>query len=45
MKNKQVNVRLSEEHIKVLKLIVDEGKAKSISGALIYLINKTAILG
>ena len=43
-KDKQVNVRLSEEHIKYLDTIVQSGKAKSISGAMVYLINKETIL-
>ncbi|WP_413504119.1 hypothetical protein [Serratia grimesii] len=44
-KNKQVNVRLNETQMQYLQKIVDAGKAKSQSGALVYLINQYAILG
>lgn len=44
-KNKQVNVRLNETQMQYLQQIVDAGKAKSQSGALVYLINQYAILG
>lgn len=42
-KGKQVNVRLNEFQISVLQRIVDDGKAKSISGALVYLINSYSV--
>lgn len=44
-KEKQVNVRLSDPHIEALTNIVKEGKAKTISGALVYLVNQYTILG
>ncbi|ENG6105859.1 TPA: hypothetical protein RG707_001801 [Serratia liquefaciens] len=44
-KDKQVNVRLSDEHLKTLQQLVDEGIAKSVSGALVYLVQLQAILG
>jgi len=43
-KNKQINVRLSEDQIKVLQKIVESGKAKTQSAALVYLINQYSIL-
>lgn len=43
-KNKQINVRLTEEQIAHLQKIVDAGKAATISSALVYLINQYAIL-
>lgn len=43
-KEKQVNVRLNEFQISVLQRIVDDGKAKSISSALVYLINTYTII-
>lgn len=44
-KNKQINVRLNEMQMQYLQQIVDAGKAKTQSGALVYLINQYAILG
>lgn len=44
-KTKQINVRLSEQHIMALQKLVDDGKAKSQSAALVYLINRYSILG
>ncbi|HDZ1153674.1 TPA: hypothetical protein RRU48_005523, partial [Klebsiella pneumoniae] len=44
-KEKQINVRLSDSHIAVLQQMVNSGKAKSVSGALTYLVNQQAILG
>jgi len=43
-KEKQINVRLSESHLLALQKLVDEGKAKSQSGALVYLVNQYSIL-
>lgn len=45
MKDKQINVRLNEEHLKILQQIVQQGTAKTQSAALVYLINQYAILG
>ncbi|CAI1548928.1 MULTISPECIES: hypothetical protein [Serratia] len=44
-KNKQINVRLSDTQMQYLQQLVDSGKAKTQSGALVYLINQYAILG
>ncbi|QIR22175.1 hypothetical protein GXP72_07020 [Enterobacter sp. SES19] len=44
-KEKQINVRLSESHLLALQKFVDEGKAKSQSGALVYLVNQYMIMG
>lgn len=44
-KDKQINVRVSDEHLIVLQKLVSEGKARSQSGALIYLVQQYAILG
>ena len=43
--NKQVNVRLNETQMQYLQQLVNTGKAKTQSGALVYLINQYAILG
>jgi len=43
-KTKQVNVRLTEDQIIVLQKIVETGKAKTQSAALVYLINQYSIL-
>lgn len=45
MKNQQINVRLNEQHFKTLQQIVQQGKAKTQSAALVYLIDQYAILG
>lgn len=44
-KDKQINVRVSEFQLEVLQKIVDDGKAKTQSGALIYLINQYGVVG
>lgn len=44
-KNKQVNARLNETQMQYLQQLVNTGKAKTQSGALVYLINQYAILG
>lgn len=43
-KDKQINVRVNESHIEALNQIVQDGKAKSVSGALVYLVNQHTIL-
>jgi hypothetical protein len=43
-KTKQVNVRLTEDQIVVLQKIVEAGKAKTQSAALVYLINQYSII-
>lgn len=43
-KTKQINVRLTEGQITSLLRIVDDGKAKTISEALVYIINQYSIL-
>ena len=44
-KTKQINVRLTEEQLKVLQSLVDDGTVKTQSAAMMYLINQYAILG
>lgn len=45
MKNKQINVRLTEDQIAILQSLVQNGTVKTQSAALIYLINQYGILG
>ena len=45
LKGKQVNVRLSEAHMLALQKLVDEGKAKTKSEALVYLVQQYRIFG
>lgn len=44
-KSKQINVRLSEDQIKTLQLLIEDGTVKTQSAALVFLINQFAILG
>jgi hypothetical protein len=44
-KDKQINVRINEFESELLRKLIDEGKAKSQSGAIIYLINSYGIKG
>ncbi|MCA6962178.1 hypothetical protein [Pectobacterium odoriferum] len=44
-KDKQINVRVSEEHVQILQKLVNEGKAKTISGALVFLVQHYGIFG
>ncbi|ENC1132698.1 hypothetical protein ABJ736_000874 [Escherichia coli] len=44
-KDKQINVRVNEFQLELLQKLVLDGKAKSQSGALIYLINQYGITG
>lgn len=43
-KDKQINVRVNDFQIELLQKLVLEGKAKTQSGALIYLINQYGIM-
>lgn len=48
MKEKKIisiGVRISEDQQKLLLALVDEGKVKTVSEAIHYLINQQAILG